>query len=111
MTLVHDYDPVAEGHRLNLIVRHIDHRGIELLVKAGDLASHLHAKLGVQIRERLIEQEYLGLSYDCSSQGYPLPLTARELSWRSIKEVIDAEYRGRVTDARVDLVFWRAAQA
>ena len=28
MALVHDHDPVAHGHGFDLVVRHVDHRGL-----------------------------------------------------------------------------------
>ena len=32
---------VGQGHRLHLVMRHIDHRGTELLMKAGDFDPRL----------------------------------------------------------------------
>ena len=40
-----------------------------------NLASHLNAKLSIEIRQRLIEQEYLRLSYYCTTKRDALPLT------------------------------------
>ena len=45
------------GHRhcLDLIVRDIDHRRPETLVQRGDLRTHLHAELRVEVRQWLVE--------------------------------------------------------
>src|SRR3712207_8172474 len=44
------------------------------------LDPHLHAQLGVEVRQRLVEQEHLRMADDGASQGDPLPLAPRELA-------------------------------
>ena len=56
---VHDHDLVGHRHGLDLIVGDVDGRHLEPLVQRLDLGAHLHAQLGVEIGERLVEQEYL----------------------------------------------------
>ena len=58
--LQHD-DAVGERHRLDLVVRDIDDRGAEALMQLLDLDPHLGAQLRVEVGERLVEQEGLGL--------------------------------------------------
>ena len=55
------HDAVGQRHRLDLVVGDVDHRRAELLVQALDLAAHLVAQLGVEIGQRLVEQEEPGL--------------------------------------------------
>ena len=43
--------------KFDLIVRDVNRRGAHLLVHALDLGAHLHAQLGVEIRQRLVEQQ------------------------------------------------------
>ena len=52
-----DGDPVRHGHRLDLVVRHVDEGRAELAVKLRDLGAHVHAQLGVEVAERLVHQE------------------------------------------------------
>ena len=47
--LVHDDDPVADGHGLALVMGHIDGRNAQRLLDAADLRAHGHAQLGVQV--------------------------------------------------------------
>jgi hypothetical protein len=45
-------------------------------VQARQLGASLHSELGIQVRERLIEQERLGLSHDGPAERHSLPLAA-----------------------------------
>ena len=45
-----------------------------------DLAAHLHAQLGVEVRERLVEQEHLRVAHDGAAHGDALPLAAGKLA-------------------------------
>ena len=49
-------------------------------MEAGDLGSHLHAELGVEVGERLVHEEGGRLAHDRSSHGDPLALTTGELA-------------------------------
>ena len=44
---VHHSDPIRQGHRLDLIMGHIDHRGLERGVKARQLQAHLDPQASV----------------------------------------------------------------
>ena len=55
---VHHRHLVGHGHGLELVVRHVDDRRLEVLMEALDLGAHLHAQLGVEIGERLVHQEH-----------------------------------------------------
>jgi hypothetical protein len=44
-----------------------------------DLGAHLHAQLGVEIRQRLVEQEHLRIAHDGAAHGDALALAARKL--------------------------------
>ena len=57
--LVHDHDPVGEGHGLDLVVGDVDHGGAQLLVQPRDLEPDGRAQGGVEVGERLVEQEHL----------------------------------------------------
>jgi hypothetical protein len=58
-------------------VRDVDHRGVrELLLELADLDAHLHAQGSIEVRQRLIEQEHLGIANDGAADGDALPLAA-----------------------------------
>ena len=78
--VVHDDDLVGHGHGLDLIVRDIDRRRLEALMQFLDLGAHLHAQLGVEVGQRLVEQEHLRIAHDGAAHGDALALTAGKLA-------------------------------
>jgi hypothetical protein len=44
-----------------------------------DLGAHLHAQLGVEVGQRLVEQEHLGIAHDRAAHRDALALAARQL--------------------------------
>src|SRR6266404_6798949 len=55
--VMHNSDAGSQGHRLNLVVSDVDRRLAEPLIKLLDLGAHFDPELGVEIRERLVEQK------------------------------------------------------
>ena len=55
--LMHDGDARGERHRLDLVVGDVDRGLAEPLVQLLDLGAHLDAQLGVEVGQRLVEQE------------------------------------------------------
>ena len=51
----------------------------EPLLKVADLSAQLYAHTGVQCRERLVEEQNLGLDREGAGDGYTLLLAAGEL--------------------------------
>ena len=93
-TLVEHDDLVGEGHRLRLVMRHIDHRRAEIGVELRQFEAHLHAQFGVEVGQRLVEQENLGLAHQRAADRDPLALAARKLGRTAI------EIRLELQDAR-----------
>ena len=80
-------------------------------MQAADLDAHLHAQLGVEVRQRLVEQERLRLAHDGAAHGDALALAAGELARLALEEVADGEQLGRLGDAPLDLGLGHAAVA
>jgi len=78
-------------------------------VQPGELGPHLHAELGIEIRERLIEEKHLRLADDRPPQRHPLPLAAGEFPGSAGEEVLDRKGCRSVGHAAVDLRPGRAA--
>ena len=79
-------------------------RRAHLLLQPLDLAAGLRAQLGVEVRERLVHEEDLGLTDERAPEGDALALPARELARLAREELADVErLRGRV-DPAPDLV-------
>ena len=73
--VLHDHNPVAHGHGLNLVVRYVNHGGLQPLVQAADFNAHLHPQFGIQVGQGFVKQKDLGLAHDCPAQCHPLPLS------------------------------------
>ena len=103
LALVHNHQAVAEGHGFELVVGDVEAGGAELSLQALDLDAHLHAELGVQIGERLVEQEGGRIADNGAAHGDALALTAGELAGLAVQEVGEFEDAGGLLDAAVDL--------
>jgi hypothetical protein len=65
--------------RLLLVVRHVDRGDAELALQVLQLRAHLDAQLGVEVGERLVEQEHIRLDHQRARERDALLLTAGEL--------------------------------
>ena len=74
-------------------------------MQALDLDAHLGAQLGVKVRQRLVEQEYLRIAYDTSTERHALLLTARQLLGLALQQVVQTKHARRTIDRRLDLGF------
>jgi hypothetical protein len=57
-------DAIGHRHRLDLVVRDVDHRLAELLMQTLDLAAHLFAQLCIQVGQRFVEQVQACVAHD-----------------------------------------------
>ena len=93
-----DGDAVGERHRLFLVVRDVDGRDAERALQLAQLEARLEAQLGVEVGERLVEQEEARLADDRARERDALLLAARELARRSLQQVADADLGGGAGD-------------
>ena len=77
----------------------VDRGGAHLLVHLLDLDAHLHAQLGVEVGQRLVEQEHLGVAHDGAAHGDALALAAGELLGLAVEQLLDVEDAGCLVDA------------
>ena len=75
---VHDDDAVGHRHRLLLVVRDVDHGEAEPLLQLADLLAHLAAQPGIEVAERLVEQQHRRLQHQGAGHRDALLLAARE---------------------------------
>ena len=102
LALVHDRDPRAHRHRLDLVVGDVHGRRPEALVESRDLGAGLDAELRVEVGQRLVHQEHGRLADDRPAERDALALAAGQLA-RLLLEVLEVEDPGRVLDPLVDL--------
>ena len=101
--LVHDRDPVAHRHRLDLVVGDVDRRRPDLLLQPLDLAARLHAQLRVEVGERLVHQEHQRVAHERAAERDALLLAARELARLALEQRVELERGGGAAHLRVDL--------
>ena len=100
---IEDDDAVGHGHRLDLVVGDVDRGGAEGILELGDLEPHLDAERGVEIRQRLVEEEGLRFADDGAADRHPLALAAGELAGPPVEVGGEVEDLRRGVDLLVDL--------
>jgi hypothetical protein len=71
---------VGERHRLDLVMGDIDRRHLKIMLQPFELGPHLDPELGIEIGQRLVEQEHPGRPDDRPRQRHSLALAARQLA-------------------------------
>ena len=77
--VAHHHDAVGHRQRLFQVVRHVDRRDAEPVLQLAQLDAHVGAQLGVEIGERLVEQQHRRLEHEGARQRDALLLAAGEL--------------------------------
>ncbi len=91
-------DMVGERQRLGLVVGDIDEGDAGAALQALELDAHLLAQLGVEIGERLVEQQDLGLDHQAAGERDALLLAARQLVRIARREPGEVDERQRLLD-------------
>ena len=94
-------DAVRHGHRLGLVVRHVDHGDAELAMDALDLELHLLAQVLVERAERLVEQENVGIEDEAARERHALLLAARQLARVALRKCRQADEVEHAVGARL----------
>src|SRR5439155_335608 len=71
-TLVHHDDPIRQGHAFGLIMRDEHAGNARFLLQVLQLDAHLHAQSGIEIAQRLVEQQQARLEDHRPRQPHPL---------------------------------------
>ena len=89
--VVHHHHAVAHHQRLGLVVRDIDRGDADLLLQPHQLDPHLLAQLGVEIGQRLVEQDDARLVDDGARERDALALAAGQLGGVAVGEMRQAD--------------------
>ena len=73
----HDGDAVGQRHRLDVVVGDVERGRAEAPDELADLEADVAAERGVEVRERLVEEEDPRLAHDGPAHRDALPLAAR----------------------------------
>jgi hypothetical protein len=85
--VAHHRDAVRHRQRLELVVGDVEDGDAGLALDALELDAHVLAQLGVEVRERLVEQQHVGLADERAPERDPLLLAARELARLAPREL------------------------
>jgi hypothetical protein len=70
--------------RLALVVRHVQHGEFQRLLQLADLLAHAPAQLGVEVGQRLVEQQHRRLQHQRARHRHALLLAARQLRGQAL---------------------------
>ena len=97
--VMHHHDLVGHGHGLDLVVGDVDRGGLQPLVQFLDFGAHRNPQLGVEVGQRLVEQEHLGIAHDGAAHRHALALAAGQLPGIAIEQRGQREDFGGALDA------------
>ena len=90
---------------------HIDGRVAVLIVQAAHFEAHFLAQIGVEIRQRLVEQQRLRLHDQRAGERHPLLLAAREFARIALGKLAEANRREKIRHAPLDRAALHLAKA
>ena len=85
---MHQEHPVGHQHGLFLVMGHEQGGQAEGLLNLADLVAQMSTNAGVQRRQRLVHQQYLGFHHQRACQCHPLALPARQLVGKLVRLVL-----------------------
>ena len=74
----------------------VDEGGLQTLMQLGDLGTHRNTQLSVQVGQRLVEQEDLGLTDDGAAQSNTLTLTTGQRLGLTVQQVSNVQNAWRL---------------
>ena len=110
MTLFHDHDSVGHCHGFDLVMGHVDHRPVEPFVQDRQFSPHGRTQLGIEVRQRLIEQETVRIAHDGTSHGDTLTLPSGQVLGLAFQILRQFQHLGRGSDPARDLFLRRTRQ-
>src|SRR5207248_11157924 len=81
--------PLAERHRLGLVVGDVDRGRPQAGMQLGERRAHAYPKLCVEVRERLVHEKRRRLAHDRAAHGDALPLAAGEMCGAPVEQLFE----------------------
>ena len=91
----------AKRHGFDLIVSDVDHRRLQQFVQLGDLDAGRDAQRRIEIGERFVEQEDVGLAHDRAADGDTLALSARQGARVAREQRLELQHARGLGDAAI----------
>src|SRR5205823_6391411 len=101
---VHDGDTIGKAQRLNLIMGDENDGHADSLLQKLEVDPHLLAQLDVEVAERLVEQEHMGLVNESPRQNDALLLPPAQYRRHPVFITGKADLMQDLVDLRGDLV-------
>ena len=92
---VHHGDDVGHRQRFDLIVGDVESRDAQAALQLAQLEAHALAQFGIEITERLVQEQHLRLAHQRAGQREPLLLPAGELRGHAIFVAVQFHLRQR----------------
>ncbi len=96
LAVLHHHQPVGDRERLLLVVGHHDGGEAEAALQLANLHPDLGAELGVEVGERLVQQQDLRLDHQGAGERHPLLLAAGELARHARAQLVQAHQAQRL---------------
>ena len=81
LAFVHDGNTGCHGHGFGLVVGDVDEGGFKALMQLGELSTGLNAQFGIEVGQRLIEEEYFRLADDRADQRQRAVFDHQKVPW------------------------------
>ncbi len=91
-TVLHNDDARTHSHSFHLVVGYVNKGRLQFVMQLAYLRTHSGTQFRVEIAQRLVEQEYLGLAHYRASQRYALTLSARQSLGFAVEIFRNAQY-------------------
>ena len=88
---VHDDDTVGHRQRFGLVVRDVERGHFQFALDPADLQPGAVAQAGVEVRQRLVEQQQLRAGGDGARQRHALLLSAGQFGRTAVGELAHAD--------------------
>ena len=108
--VLHNNDSGTKGHSLGLVMCNVDDGGAQSLMQLSDLDTHLYTQLSIQVGQRLIHQEYLRVTNDCTSHSNTLSLTTGQSLGLTIKQRSQIQDLSCFLNHLIDLILGNFSQ-
>ena len=103
LSRAHHGHPIGDEQRFFLIVRDVDGGDTELLLKGADLGAEMEPHFRVEIGERLVHQQHIGLDDHGAGQHDALLLTARKLAREAMAEMAEPHQIQHLSHLAIDV--------
>ena len=90
--LLHHDHAVGQGHRLDLVVGHVDRRDRQFVAEVLDLGPRRYPQLGIEVGQRFVHQEHVGFAHDGAGKRHTLTLPTGQFGRLAVQEIVQLDH-------------------